>query len=229
MRLTKREYLPGVTDAIRHELNLISGELSVPAYRTAMTQLGKYLGQSIKLPRSGAPFALVATPEDADFLVAGMLKELPTDRARLVCYWTSRKHFDDGDLATVVQQYVDPRLSSTVDTVVIAKAIIASGCIVRAHLEKFLTKFNPRRIVIAAPVMVRDADKSLMSSFGGALSKKFEFVTFATDPAADSSGIVRPGVGGNVEERLGLENEPQRFAPNLITTWREDKPSTVAP
>ncbi len=220
----KREETASSNPEVRIALESLLNEPPIAQYGRAMKSLGKSLGLAIK-SRLGSdkPFAIVSTPEDADFLVDGMLSSLPRSRARLVCYWTKRKHFEDGDLATVVQQFVDPRLTNhpNVETVVVAKAIISSGCIVRTHLEKFLTESQPKRVIIAAPVMVKGADQQVASAFPKAISRTFEFVTFAKDPAAGPDGVVRPGVGGVVEERLGLKDRPERFSPALISAWRE--------
>ena len=220
----KREETAASSPEVRSALDSLLNEPPAAQYGRAMKMLGKYLGLAVRAQLSGdKPFALVSTPEDADFLVDGMLATLPGGRARLVCYWTRRKGFGGGDLATVVQQYVDPRLTRNVDvdTVVIAKAIISSGCIVRTHIEKFLTAAQPRLVIIAAPVMVKGADALVRSAFPNSISKNFEFVTFAKDPAAGPDGIVRPGISGMVEERLGLRDKPSRFSPALIESWRE--------
>ncbi len=111
----------------------------------------------------------------------------------------------------------------TLETVVIAKSIIASGCIVRTNLEKFLTQVKALRIVIAAPVMLAGAEKQLRADFPEAISKRFEFITFAIDSLQEGN-TVKPGVGGQVEARLGLKGKSERFSPALVKEWRAAMP-----
>ncbi len=218
-----REFTAEASTAIEGQLErLLQGRQSTQAYREAMTELGASLGREVRSRINVTkPFALVSTPEDADYLVTGMLKALPHQNARLVCYWTERKEFVDGDLATVIQQYFDPRMGSKIDTVIVAKAIISSGCIVKTHLENFLLRAQPNRVVIAAPVMVKSAEKQLRAAFAREISERFEFVVFAKDPAPQTGKIVTPGVGGMVEELLGLQSKTARFSPTLVSSWRE--------
>ncbi|MBL8954707.1 MAG: hypothetical protein JNK82_28275 [Myxococcaceae bacterium] len=110
-------------------------------------------------------------------------------------------------------------MPSALEAVVIVKSVIATGCIVRTHLEQFLTEAKPKRIVIAAPVMRRGADRTLRAEFEKNISDRFEFVSFATDDHYEA-GILKPGVGGQVESLLGLKGKPERFAPALIAEWR---------
>ncbi len=121
------------------------------------------------------------------------------------------------DSATVNKEYVDPTMPKTVDDVVIAKSIISSGCIVRANLEEFLGVRKPRRVFIVAPVMLKGAEETLRAAFPRSLSKRFEFISFATDTRREGPVVV-PGVGGVVETRLGLKG---KLAPALIKQWRE--------
>ncbi len=208
------------TARVKQQLRALAEPSNTVKYAKAMRSVGASLGEvvadQLELRR---PFALVCTPEDADSLVEGMLESLPREQARLVCYWTRRRKYADGDVATVIQRFVDPRLNEKkVETVVVAKAIIASGCIVRTHLEAFLATHTPRKVLIAAPVMVAGAEAALRGQFRASISNKFEFLTFALD-AKPKEGLVRPGVGGDVEERLGLKNKSSRFAPTLVQRW----------
>ncbi len=208
------------TPEVKKELTRLLNEPSFVQYRDAMTKLGQQLGAAVKERISSKAFALVTTPEDADFLTRGMLEMLPRRRAHLACYWTSRHHFPGrADVATVTQSFVDPSMPRTVETVVIAKSIIASGCIVRTNLEKFLTEVKPVRILIAAPVMLSGAEKQLRDDFPPSISKRFEFLTFAIDSVQEGR-TVKPGVGGQVEARLGLKGKSDRFSPALVKEWR---------
>jgi hypothetical protein len=215
-----RRFTSLATSPVRAQLTALLHAETAADYRAAMKHLGASLGAELssRLPRSG-PFAIVSTPEDADALIAGMLDELPRRRARLVCYWTRRSRFDDGDVATVVQRYEDPRLGGPIDSVIVAKSIISSGCVARTHLEQFLALAQPKRVFVAAPVMLKGADRALKRSFSGDVSSKLDFVTFAVDARRSDDGIVLPGVGGVVERRLGLTDVPARKLPALVASW----------
>ena len=217
----KRSFSKLSSPEVKHELERLLNDPPYPQYRDAMRKLGEQLGVAAKLHLDHRkPFALVTTPEDADFLTRGMLTSLPRARARLACYWTERHHFTGrADVATVTQSFVDPQMPKRLETVVIAKSIISSGCIVRTNLEEFLTAVQPERILIAAPVMLAGADDQLRAEFPESISKRFVFITFATDTVRDGP-TVRPGVGGQVEERLGLKGRSDRFSPELVKEWR---------
>jgi hypothetical protein len=206
-----RKFTPYATAAARKALKQLPLQLPPAAYQRAMKTLGTELGRAVAAHVDASPFVVVTTPEDADFLTRGMLDALP-DRAHLVCYWTTRQ----GNSASVHKEYVDPKTPKTIDTVIIAKSIISSGCIVRTNLEEFLNARKPKHIVIAAPVMLTSADDELRRSFPAKISKRFEFVTFAIDSRKEGD-VVRPGVGGMVEERLGLTG---RVFPDIVAQWR---------
>ena len=220
---TGRRYTAAASPLVKKQLDALLGPRLPPEYATAMIALGESLGELVAthLQSPTRPFALVCTPEDADSLVEGMLKTLPREKARLVCYWTDRRVHSEGDVATVIQSYVDPRLGSRVDTVVVAKTIISSGCIVRTNLETFLADVAPRKVLIAAPVMVEDAESALGSQFQASIFSKFEFLTFAHDPVPEDRGAVKPGIGGKVEERLGFAKRSARFSPRLVQSWAQ--------
>ena len=190
-------------------------------YRDTLIALGTSLATAV-VSTTGPlrkTFAIVSTPEDADFLTRGILQILPRRHARLACYWTDRRTFGDGDVATVVQQFEDPRLVRRVDTVIVASAIIASGCTTRTILEQFLENNAPHRIVIAAPVMLRGAERRLRAAFSTDISSRLEFVTFAIDSKKEGAEVV-PGIGGMGEERLGLSGKSPRFMSALVQEWR---------
>lgn len=217
---TGRTLRPEADGTVQTQLNELLEEKGPARHGEALTALGQSLGTAVKR-RFGAScgaFALVSTPEDADYLVSGMLDTLGKERARLVCYWAERhSHGDGDDVATVYQEYVDPRLPESVTTVVIAKSIISSSCIVRTNLEKLLLRLKPKRIIIAAPVMFEGAEERLRKNFSRAIGERFEFVAFATDTKKDGIVVV-PGVGGVVEERLGYT--PTRRRPKLVSDWQ---------
>lgn len=209
-----RKFTPQASSTARKALKQLTLQLSPQAYQRELTRLGIELGRAVQAQLdSKSSFAVVTAPEDADFLTRGLLQALPTERAHLVCYWTTRQ----GDNASVHKEYVDPQMPKMIDTVIIAKSIISSGCIVRTNLEEFLTARKPKHIVIAAPVMLAQADAHLRAAFPSRISKRFDFVTFAIDSKKEGA-VVRPGVGGMVEKRLGLSGP---LAPTIVREWRQ--------
>lgn len=211
--MAARTYTPLATPEAKDALEQLL-EPSQSVYRAAMKNLGRHLGDQLKGHLGRGKFAVVTTPEDADYLTRGLLERVPRERAHLVCFWTQR--LEKQDVASVVQEFIQP-LPRSLPSVVIVKSIIASGCIVRTNLEKFLTFARPERIFIAAPVMLKGADEALRREFSAEVSRRFEFLTFAVDAKRDGrTHAVVPGVGGWVEERLGLKSKSPRFAPALI-------------
>lgn len=208
-----RKFSKQANAVVKRELKNLTLQLSHEKYQASLERLGKELGvQASEHLGKNETFAVVTTPEDADFLTRGMLDALPKKNAHLVCYWTTR--FENS--ATVHKEYVDPTTPTQLDTVVIAKSIISSGCIVRTNLEALLKERKPKRILIVAPVMLEGAEAQLRAAFSKTISKRFEFITFATDSRKDGH-VVTPGVGGMVEERLGLHG---KIAPALVREWR---------
>lgn len=215
---TRRTYTKLATEGVKRELARLLELSSESAYRDAMTQLGRYLGDHLKEQLGRRTFAVVTTPEDADYLTRGVLERVPSERAHLACYWTQRisTSTEHQDVAAVIQEFVEP-MPKRISSVIVTKSIISSGCIIRTNLEKFLTRVQPERILIAAPVMLAGADKALAAEFDPSISSRFEFITFATDTKRDEiTRNVVPGVGGRVEERLGLKGKSSRFAPELV-------------
>ena len=225
----KRTFSTHATPEIRADLERLLGAPSASQYRDAMRELGKGLARVLHpMLHATKPFAVVTTPEDADFLTRGLLEVLPRSRSHLVCYWTERHQLPGReDVATVVQSFIDPAMPKRIDTVIVVKSVIATGCIVRTHLEQFLTKMQPRQIAIAAPVMRRGADRHLRTEFPKPVSARFEFVSFAVDDTYEG-GVLKPGVGGRVDTRLGLKAKPERFSPALIEEWRAGPSRVVA-
>jgi hypothetical protein len=209
-----RAFTEAATSALKRELaRLVQEKVSPTEYRAALLSLGRGLGMTLKTRIGPGPTAIVTTPEDADFLTRGTIEGLALPKTYLACYWTTRVE----DSATVHQQYVDPAMPRSIETVIIVKSIISSGCIVRTNLAEFLTQRRPKAIFIVAPVMLRGADEQLRTQFSKSIANRFTFVTCAIDSRKQGQVVV-PGVGGMVEKRLGLRG---RIAPHLIGEWRE--------
>ena len=62
------------------------------------------------------------------------------------------------------------------------------------------------------------AEESLRSEFPRTISDLFELVYFAKDDCREPTGEVRPGIGGQVYQLLGVGDQPSRtgFFPQLV-------------
>ncbi len=210
-----RRFTTHASAEVKRDLaTLARRSVSSTDYRAAFERLGAALGGVARaMIPAGASVAVVTTPEDADFLTKGLVEALDGRRIYLACYWATRVD----DAASIHKRYLDPVMPASVDAVVIVKSIIASGCIVQAHLEEFLLRTHPRQVLITAPVILEGAEARLRRAFPTALSRRFEFLSFAVD-SKTANNLVKPGIGGLVEKRLGLK---PRFSPTLVGSWRK--------
>lgn len=87
----------------------------------------------------------------------------------------------------------------------------------RHALLDVIGRKQPKRILIAAPVILRGAQERLEEEFPRDISKRFRFFYFAEDDQKDTTGNVLPGIGGSVYERLGIA---ETFIPELVKERR---------
>ena len=212
-----------VTPRAEDSLNeLLQARGDVPRYREAMTALGQELGKQLASQLSRiSSVAVVFTVEDADYLARGLLESLSevVDEANIhvVCLWNKREQLGGASVAPIIRRYIEP--FDKVDAVVVLKSIISSSCVVRTNLMEILSKTEPEKIYVAAPVMFTGSTSLLEQEFPSGVASKFEYVYFAQDDERDlSTNMVNPGIGGNVYELLGFENQEvkNRYTPRLI-------------
>lgn len=181
------------------------------AYRAAMQALGHALGRAVVNSLGKRSRVLLAcTVEDADFLAHGLLVELMQGMApRLVtfaCFWNDRvsvgKQYRT-EIAPIRRRYVEPH-GKQIEAVIVVKSIVSTACVIRTNLLDLLEETRPRRIIVAAPVLYKDAARSLEREFPDEIAEKFEYVYFAKDFTRTNDGIVHPGIGGQVYQLLGL-------------------------
>ncbi len=204
------------------------------AYREAMLSLGRLLGKRVDEGlRREKQIALVCGVEDVDFLALGLLTALEAAGrdVRLVCFWNARLKLKRGEeVAPIVRRYAESPGQDT-SAVVVVKSIISTACVVRTNLMDFLDHVRPRQILVAAPVLFRGAQKSLEQEFPREVAEKFSYLYFAIDSRRTSEGIVMPGIGGMVYERLGIGTAATKnsYQPKLIRERRaaaERRPSS---
>jgi len=197
-----------------------------------MCTLGEMLGERIaEKARRRRTALLVCTAEDADYLANGIVQALTysVKDLKLTCLWNFRTRPQgiesleiDLDVAPIIKRYEEPT-AKVLDFVVVAKSVISTACVVRHNLLDLLEKKNPSQIFIAAPVIYEGADKSLRMDFPKAISGKFNFVYFAVDDRRDKRGMLVPGIGGDVYNRLGFPAPRNRIIVPEIVRERRSK------
>lgn len=202
----------------------------VEEYRDTMTNLGVELGRVIRRHQGGyrRRTLVLCTSEDADFLGRGVLQALSSETKRrrvlpsLACFWHSREQMYEGfDVAPITRRYVEDVRSF--DRFVIVKSIISSSCVVRSIITEMVDRFEPRQIIVASPVRLKDATIQLEAEFSPRISNKFSYVWFAEDEEKTSSGEVVPGIGGMVYSLLGFdEGEETRYTPQIVVERRRE-------
>lgn len=197
-------------------------------YQDAMTQLGRSLGSAMadEIGDTSQNVYLVATAEDADFLALGVLRQLETRQSSVgfACFWNERTSlFGLSTLAVapILKQYTEP--AERVDTLIVVKSIISGGCIVRTNLQNIIKHIQPRQIFIAAPVMYHRAEVSLREAFSAQVANKFRFFYLALDDERSQEGVVIPGIGGMVYDRLGFNGQIEKnsYIPTIVKQRRE--------
>ena len=200
--------------------NLIDNKHGVEEYRNTFFNLGQELGKIIKVKYGDLGQVLVVcAAEDADWLANGLLDYCGLNTS-IAVYWTDRKVICEDpkiEISPIVKSYIDSDVDSC-DTMIVVKSIISTSCVVKTQLNNLMNRCNPSRIIIAAPVMFKDADNVLREEFPEKIADKFSFVSFAVDDERNNEGIVLPGIGGMVYPKLGVGDVHQKnaYMPNLV-------------
>lgn len=211
---------------------LTRAETDSQAYQQAMRTIGKELGKSIHSNLSPAALKkheilLACTVEDADFLAKGVVDYFDgigySDHLKLACFWNERSNDPNVKIAPITRQYIEP--SDDVSPIlVVLKSIISGTCVVKTNLSKLISTTNPDRIFIAAPVMLKGAEKKLSTTFPKSISERFQFLTFREDHEQDEvTGNVLPGIGGDVYIRYGLGGKElkNKYIPTIVKDRRK--------
>ena len=200
---------------------LATDGVSSSDYRYAFLCLGSSLGALIrKRYKTLGKVLLVCASEDADWLAKGVLSTFE-DKIPLAVFWSKRIKVCDCpkvEISPIVKSYIEPRANSC-DTMIIVKSIISTSCVVKTQINYLVDRVSPSKIIIAAPVMYKDAKSNLESEFPKEISSKFSYCTFAIDDERDEkTGAVIPGVGGMVYDKLGLGGIAQKnsYMPDIV-------------
>lgn len=220
-----REYHKFVTPGIRLMLEGLLHKSAPEEYRRLMTDLGAELahGLILRLGRNDR-ILLICTNEDADFLAKGMLEALEQcgyNHINLACFWNERKRVGaELDIAPIIRRYVEP--TDAVDVFIVVKSILSSACTIRTNISEMVYQKDPKRILIAAPVIYDKAISMLEAEFDKEIVEKFEYFWLAKDDERKSDGEVVPGIGGSIYELLGIgtSETKNRYIPELVKARR---------
>lgn len=198
-------------------------------YRAHMVALGHHLAEGILralAPSHGSQICVISTVEDADFLTRGLINRFEEAglgaQVHLLCLWNKRIKGNGVTISPILREYKED-FDTDNSIFVVVKSIISGACVVKTNLTRAISFAQPKRIFVAAPVMLKGAENRLAHEFPQSISSKFEFVHFATDTEMDGDNVV-PGVGGSVYELLGLGNSEtkNRYVPSLVKERRKD-------
>ncbi len=236
MNTSARVFSEYVSRSTIDSLKKLSPESSEAVYKSAMTHLGVELGHIVasKVVNT-SKFLLVSTAEDADYLSKGVFDSLVSLNKKpfVSVFWNNHYSILDGkgkSVAPIVHSYLQPGYSECKELVVI-KSVISGSCVVRANILALIEKVKFEKVYIVSPVMHKDAAQKLKDEFPESISSLFEFIFFATDSIRDNSGMVIPGIGGQVYSLLGLDDQPAKtgFMPSLVQQLMFSSPNSNQP
>ncbi|MEM8723362.1 MAG: hypothetical protein AAGE84_29435 [Cyanobacteria bacterium P01_G01_bin.39] len=218
--------------------NLADPKTPPDVYQEVMKTLGNKFGQTIAdrcLENSETKVHLACTVEDADYLARGIVETLEESSSNVSfsCFWNKRfSPFGQKDLkiSPILKQYQEPIEDDKVHSLIIVKSIISGACVVRTNLTNLIQKIEPEKILIVAPVIYKGAEDRLQSSFKPSIYEKFEFFYFAEDDERTDEGIVMPGIGGDVYQRLGFkdQDDKNRTTPQIVRERRNQLLARIA-
>ena len=228
-----RNFAKGVSPETVSTLELlVNKKTSRRAYGAAFYRLGQLLAERLSNVDLGKKVLLVCTSEDADFLARGLFESIkkPTQSNRssvaFACLWQerfdpvpngmNRKRFE---VAPIIKRYEEP-IEDNIDSLIVVKSIIASSCVVRHALLDTVDRKHPKRIYVVSPVIARGASESLKAEFPRKVASLFKFIYFAEDDSPDADGMVWPGIGGNVYQRLPLSKSQGIPIPKIVVERR---------
>lgn len=233
--MTSREFsdLARVDPKIKRLLaTLVAPGTPVGVYRAVMQELGELLAAGLlhhaeSIVRSAKDVCVVCTVEDADYLAKGVLDGLrkggiSDERLYLQCFWNEKVRENGISLSPIVRQYEESFDHQQIIYVVV-KSIISGACVVKTNLTRVLSKSRDAEVFVVSPVLLHGAQNRLENEFPESMSRRFNYVWFATDFEKNEVGDVMPGIGGSVYERLGLGVEQNNFVPKIVRERREKR------
>lgn len=220
-----RIYTPIATIEAQKQLDRLLESIGTPeAYQSTMTELGRLLAESILSDFTEASCKsaiVVSTAEDADFLQYGVstVLKLHEINTKLAVFWNHHYQLPSkNSVAPILHSFIEPNYEE-MQSVIIVKSVMSGSCVVRTNLIAMLDKIkNVENIFILSPVAHKDSRRKLKAEFPEEISSKFKFIFFAEDDVKNGEGEVIPGIGGQIYDLLGLENQPALtgYMPNVV-------------
>jgi len=220
MSTEARSLSPYATDAVQQALRDLLAYRNTPAkYQETMVTIGHYLGDELEgqLP-STAKCLVVSTAEDADFLSRGVIDSLAKKHTtKAAVFWNNHYPIPGGSIAPVVHKYLQPGFEES-NVLVIVKSVISGSCVVRTNILELIERLDAETIYIVSPVMHSKSEEFLRKEFPDDIANKFKFICFAIDSEKDLGGEVKPGIGGQIYQLLGMKDQPVKtsFMPDLV-------------
>lgn len=210
-----RIYTPIATIEAQKQLDRLLESIGTPeVYKSTMTKLGRLLAESVlsNFNEASCKSAIVvSTAEDADFLQYGVSTVLKNHKinTKLAVFWNHHYQLPSkNSVAPILHSFIEPNYEE-MQSVIIVKSVMSGSCVVRTNLIAMLDKIkNVENIFILSPVAHKDSRRKLKAEFPEEISSKFKFVFFAEDDVKNDKGEVIPGIGGQIYDLLGLENQP---------------------
>lgn len=212
-------------------------------YREVMTALGVQLAEALEKELGDSAWSgdvcIACTVEDADFLAKGILTRMESDyagttcRIKFACFWNENSHAPYGggkdlEIAPILKAYEEPVSSDFY--LIMVKSIVSGACVVSTNIARMISEVKPKRIFIAAPVMLKDAESRLAANFNREIAEQFELITFRIDDQKTPDGAVLPGIGGEVYKRYGFADSVQKnlYVPEIVKERRRRPADAVA-
>lgn len=220
-----RTYHPDSSRDAQTWVDRLAERPPVEEYRDLMRRLGDALADRLAASLDEHDRVMLATTnDDADFLGRGVwegLERRGLPPRALACFWNGRERIDDWEYAPVVRKYVEP--ADGADVFIVVKSIVSTACVVRANVSALIQSHRPRRILVAAPVLVADAPARLEAEFDAETARLFEYFWIAQDDERRENGEVVPGVGGSVYELLGVGDAETKndYRPEFVQRRRD--------
>lgn len=221
MSINTRAYSRYAGDvSIKSLHNLLSFTNDPSKYQDTMVDIGHFLGEILNQVIPLTSKCLIAsTAEDADFLSKGVIDSLRhSHKTFAAVFWNNHYAVPGaGSIAPIVHKFLQPGFEQA-DTLVVVKSVISGSCVVRTNILALIERLHVKKIYVVAPVMYEKAEGTLRSEFPSEISDLFDFVYLAQDSERDNSGEVKPGIGGQIYQLLGMTDQPARtgFMPQLV-------------
>lgn len=177
--------------------------------------LGIGIGCVLKNQLSHIPtdeIMLVSLPDEIDYIGKGI--ELGLGRTLPISvYWLSVCFFGydsiypdecvgETVIAPIIKSYEEP--IEKCDTLIIAMATLSSSLIIKTLLTRLVDKLQPRRIIIATPMMYKRVQSDLMDSFPSKIVEKIEFISSTMNENDD------------VDDTYSRINNSRTYMPSII-------------